>query len=263
MAQPLTETALDRRGWVQNLVTEDDEPVDNLISAKQQRLLVESLYSSWQPPAGEHSDEPRPFLADANVGIFYARYQPPIEPDVFVSLDVEVNPEWLADEHRTYFVWEFGKAPEIAIEIVSNRVGGELTKKSDRYARLGIIYYAVFNPFHELGDETLHVYELFMGRRYRLRDDQALPELNLSLTLWPGKFEGVDGEWLRWRDAEGNLLLTGKESSILEAARANQEAVRADQEAVRADQEAAARQRAEDEIARLREELRRLQQSAA
>ncbi|QLE39622.1 hypothetical protein FD723_03370 [Nostoc sp. C052] len=29
------------------LVTEDDEPLDNLPSEKQQRLLTETLYSSW------------------------------------------------------------------------------------------------------------------------------------------------------------------------------------------------------------------------
>ena len=57
---------------VENLVTEDDTPVDNLFCAKQQRLLVEPLYSAWAGPG-----EGRPFLADANVGVFYAVRQPP------------------------------------------------------------------------------------------------------------------------------------------------------------------------------------------
>jgi Uma2 family endonuclease len=266
MAQPLT-TALDWRNLTQTLVTEDDEPVDNLVSAKQQRLLVESLYTSWQPRQEEDLDEPRPFLADANVGIFYARHQPPIVPDVFVSLDVEANPEWLADEHRAYFVWEFGKAPEVAVEIVSNRVGRELTDKLERYARMGIVYYIVFDPFHELGEETLRVYELFLGRRYRLREDWTMPELGLGLRLWPGQFEGLNGEWLRWRNLDGELLLTGKERSLLEAARANQEAARADQEASRANQEASrANQeasRAEQEAARAEQEAARAEQEAA
>ena len=43
---------------IADLITEDDTPVDNLPSAKQQRLLVESLYSSWQGPG-----EGGPFLA--------------------------------------------------------------------------------------------------------------------------------------------------------------------------------------------------------
>ena len=33
---------------VSHLVTEDDEPLDNLPSEKQQRLLTETLYSSWK-----------------------------------------------------------------------------------------------------------------------------------------------------------------------------------------------------------------------
>lgn len=44
------------------LVTEDDTPVDNFASAKQQRLLVSCLYSALQKQT---------FLAEANVGIYY------------------------------------------------------------------------------------------------------------------------------------------------------------------------------------------------
>lgn len=60
---------------VRNLVTEDDEPVDNIFSAQQQRLLVQSLYTGWTPPPDE--EEPnitRKFMADANVGIFISPY---------------------------------------------------------------------------------------------------------------------------------------------------------------------------------------------
>lgn len=67
------------------LVTEDDTPVDNFASAKQQRLLVSSLYSSAQEQT---------FLAEANVGIYYADPQPAIVPDIFLSLDVQVPENW-------------------------------------------------------------------------------------------------------------------------------------------------------------------------
>ena len=46
---------------ISNLVIEDDTPVDNFQSEKQQRLLVEPLYSSWSPGI--------PFIAAANVRI--------------------------------------------------------------------------------------------------------------------------------------------------------------------------------------------------
>lgn len=81
---------LPRELWlrVDHLITEDDTPVDNLFSAKQQRLLVDSLYSSSATTIR------RPFLADANVAVFYAVQQDPMVPDVFVSLDVQPHSGW-------------------------------------------------------------------------------------------------------------------------------------------------------------------------
>ncbi len=234
MLEPVIELPYDLRELTRNLVTEDDVPVDNLFSAKQRRLLVEPLYSSWQPPATEEDQVPRVFLADSDVGIFISPYQPPLAPDMFLSLDVAPNPAYLADEHRSYFVWEYGKAPEVAIEIVSNRKGKEMDEKFQRYARMGIGYYVVFDPFRVLREEPLLVHEvIFGGRRYRRRPDFALPELQLSLQLWQGEFEGMTDEWLRWCDANGNLIPTGAE-------RANQ---------------------AEAELEKLRAELQRLKKS--
>jgi hypothetical protein len=67
------------------LVTEDDTPVDNLASEKQQRLLVGSLYSSLQNQI---------FLAAANVGVYHTYGEPAIVPDVFVSFDVQTPQNW-------------------------------------------------------------------------------------------------------------------------------------------------------------------------
>jgi len=50
-------------------------------------------------------------------------------PDVFVSLDVSVADNMFEQRHRSCFFWEFGKAPEVVIEIVSNRKSGELSNK--------------------------------------------------------------------------------------------------------------------------------------
>ena len=67
MSQPAMEIMTD----IQCLITEDDTPVDNLPSEKQQRLLTEPLYSAWAGPG-----EGRTFLAAANVGIFAHLAQP-------------------------------------------------------------------------------------------------------------------------------------------------------------------------------------------
>ncbi len=66
---------------ISHLVTEDDEPVDNWFSEKQQRLLPQVLYSSYKA---------RKFVALANVGLFFTTHQPAIVPDVMVSLDIEI-----------------------------------------------------------------------------------------------------------------------------------------------------------------------------
>ena len=200
------------------LITEDDTPVDNFASAKQQRLLVSSLYSSWQT---------EPFLAEANVGIYHTVNQPAIVPDVFVSLDVQVPKDWWEKPNRCYLVWNFGKSPEIVLEIVSNRVGNELTDKLQTYAHMRASYYIVYDPAQHLGDTELYLYEL-RGHRYVELSETWLEPVNLGLTRWQGSFEGRQDTWLRWCDAQGNILLTGDEKAGQEHQRAEQERQRAD-----------------------------------
>jgi Uma2 family endonuclease len=226
-SQALAETSYDLRDIIEHIVTEDDEPVDNLFSAKQQRLLARALYSSWTPPPRE--DRPkkrRKFLADVNVGVFFALHEPPLVSDFFLSLDVEPHKDWYEKERRTYFVWEFGKVPEVTLEIVSNRKGGELTEKLKDYARMGVNYYVVYDPQQHLGKYVLHVYELGFGKRYRRREDQQLPDLGLSLTSWQGVFEGKEDTWLRWCDAEGRVIPTGEGRAL--SAEAEVERLRAE-----------------------------------
>lgn len=242
MSHALAEVPYDLRDIIETIVTEDDEPVDNLFSAKQQRLLARSLYASWTPqPNEDQPTERRKFLADANVGLFFSLYESPLVPDFFLSLDVEPHEDWYAKEHRSYFVWEFGKVPEIALEIVSNRKGGELVNKFKAYARMGVSYYVVYDPLKRLSQAVLCVYELGFGKRYRPRKDYRLPELGLSLTLWRGVFEGKEDTWVRWCDAEGKLIPTGEERAIEAEARA-----------LSAEQRAA---QAEAELAQLRAQL--------
>jgi hypothetical protein len=201
---------------IDDLVIEDDTPVDNFLSAKLQRLLVEILYSSWASLGMD-----RPFLADADIGLFWAVGQPPIVPDVFLSLDVEVPQDFREKRHRTYLLWEIGKSPEVVIEIVSNRVGNELGRKRETYARLGVAYYVVFDPLRQLGDEPLRVLGLHEGR-YAPLTEPWLEQVGLGLTLWEGSFEGLTTTWLRWCDRDGNLLPTGAERAEQEGQRAAQ-----------------------------------------
>lgn len=198
------------------LVTEDDTPVDNFGSAKQQRLSVGSLYSSRQNQT---------FLAEANVGIYHTDGEPPIVPDIFLSLDVEVPQNWWEKQNRCYMVWRFGKPPEVAIEIVSNKEGGELEKKLEIYEHMRVSYYIVYDPTQQLG-QPLRIYEL-RGRRYFETTETWLEQVDLGLTLWEGEFEGRQDIWLRWCYKDGNILLTGDER----ASQAEQRAWEAEQRA--------------------------------
>lgn len=179
--------------------------MDNLFSEKQQRLLTRSLYSST-----DQLTITQPFLAAANVGIFYGVRQPPIVPDVFLSLGVEVAEDWYAKEHRSYFVWEFDKLPELALEIVSNRIGGELEAKKRRYATIGIPYYVVYDPQRLLSQQPLQCFELTQ-RVYQPLNSAWFAQVGLGLRLWDGVFEGKHGQWLRWYDEQDSLVLTGEE----------------------------------------------------
>jgi len=190
---------------VENLITEDEKAVDNIFSERQQRLLVEALYSSWQPTAN------RPFLALANVGLFYAVRKAPLVPDVMVSLDVSppAGDVW-AKRNRSYFLWEYGKPPEVVIEIVSNQKGSEIDSKRRDYARVGVTHYVVFDPSSQLFANKVRYYELVRGS-YVEQIDSWLAAIELGLTLWEGDYEGLHQEWLRWRTRDGKLILTGAE----------------------------------------------------
>ncbi|MCS6804490.1 MAG: Uma2 family endonuclease [Blastocatellia bacterium] len=234
MSQPLIDVKPD----ISHLITEDDTPVDNLPSEKHQRLLTEPLYSSWSGPG-----EGRPFLVAANVGIFYMVRSPAIVPDVFLSVDVEVAPDWWKKEHRSYFLWEFGKSPDVVIEIVSNTEGGEDDEKKRKYERMRVQYYVIYDPLRQVMKEPLTVYQL-RGYSYVLQPEPRFPELKLGLTLWEGEYEGKHDTWLRWTDEHGQIIPTGKE--------------RAERE--RMEKEAALRQLEQERqrAARLAERLRQL-----
>ena len=216
---------------ISHLVIEDDTPVDNFQSEVQQRLLVEPLYSSKALPA--------PFLAVANLGVFYRLQGDPLVPDVFLSLGVQRAEDFSQRRNRSYFVWEFGKVPEVCIEVVSNREGDELllsqksrqkgktAAKKQIYAQVGVRYYVVFDPLQriqgrdEMDDALLRVWSISADGYTELTSAQGITTagqsvwlngVGLGLTLWAGEFEEtVTRLWLRWCDREGQVISTGAE----------------------------------------------------
>jgi Putative restriction endonuclease len=231
---------------ISHLTIEDDTPVDNFQSEVQQRLLVEPLYSAKALPV--------PFLAAANVGLFYKLKGEPIVPDAMLSLGVQRPDDFSERRNRSYFVWEFGKVPEVCIEIVSNREGDELTlsqkarqkgkttTKKEIYAHINVRYYVVFDPLrqiqgaNEMNSALLRVWGIASDGYTELTPPQGIDQIGqfiwlngagIGLTLWEGKFEEeVTRLWLRWCDQSGQVIPTGSEGQELERQRADRLAER-------------------------------------
>ena len=242
---------------VSSIVTEDDTPVDNIYSERQQRLLLTTLYANWAGPPPEEDGLPRTFVAMANVGVFGTATDPPVVPDVLVSLDVSFGEDVLAKENRTYFVWIFGKVPDVVIEVVSNREGEEFGKKKRKYQRMLVPSYVVWDPAGWLSETPLQTFEL-RGSLYIKKRDALFEALGLGLVPWEGSFEGHVSTWLRWVDAAGTLLPTGAERALQAEGRERQAKARADDERQRADSERERAQEADARAARLAEKLRAL-----
>jgi hypothetical protein len=261
---------------ISHLVTEDDTPVDNFQSEKQQRLLVEPLYSAQALSS--------PFLVAANVGLFYDINTEPIVPDVLLSLGVQLADDFSLKQNRSYFVKKLGKVPEVCLEIVSNDEGNELTLskkaqqagkklcKKDIYTQIPIPYYVVFDPLEQIQDQAnmngalVRVWKYAQARYVELTEPAGivaigqsiwLEEVGLGLTLWSGEFEDqVTRLWLRWCDRSGLVIPTGAEATRIQrqwarfaSEQAAAERQRAESERQRAElaneQAAAERQRAE------------------
>jgi Putative restriction endonuclease len=244
---------------VDHLITEDDTPVDNFYSEKQGKLSTHTLYAASHP-----FGKGRSFIAVADVGLYNSPDSKPLAPDVMISLDVTLPENIWEKRKRSYLIWEFGKTPEVVMEIVSNKIGGEDGEKLTRYSQMRIPYYVIYDPEKQLSDQVLRIYEL-QATAYVLRTDHWLPSIGLGLVFWHGRFEDRVDTWLRWCDRDGNLLLTGDERAAQERQRAEQEQERAEQERQRAEQEQERaeqeRQRAEqaeEKIARLLAQLRAL-----
>jgi Uma2 family endonuclease len=251
MNQPQIE--LDEEYWenqMAHLVTEDETPVDNRFSEREQHLLPGILHASW--PQGQ------PFEALTNVGLFYSLHDHPVVPDFMLSLGVEPRPVSSKKADRSYMTWVYGKPPDLVVEVVSNTEGGELDRKLDIYARVRVTYYVVHDPFLLLGDRELRAYRLMEGRYIEMLSASWFPEVGLGLTVWEGLLWGVRSRWLRFVDAQGRLLLTAEERAELAEGKAEQAEAKVEQAEARVEQAEARVEQAEAEIARLHQKLREL-----
>ncbi|GGA14577.1 hypothetical protein CYANOKiyG1_28220 [Okeania sp. KiyG1] len=65
----------------------------------------------------------------------------------------------------------------------------------------------------KLSETVLQVFQLQFNS-YIPKNDAWFTDVNLGLTLWNGRFENINGTWLRWCDADGNVIQTGDEIAV-------------------------------------------------
>lgn len=132
-------------------------------------------------------------------------------PDWFVVLGVE-RARQQRDLRWSYVVWQEGLSPFLVVELLSpgteaedlgqtlREVNQPPTKWQTYEQILRVPYYAVFDRY----DNQFQLYQL-VGTRYQ---PLSLPDANywfdemaLGLGVWQGEYKGIQGRWLRWRDA--------------------------------------------------------------
>ncbi|WP_353929090.1 Uma2 family endonuclease [Okeanomitos corallinicola TIOX110] len=183
----------------------DDTPVDNELQNLIPNLLEAILALVWQ----NRND----WFFGVDMGIYYAPSQPPLVPDGFLSLGVE---RFIGEEGRlSYVFWEEDNiAPIFALEVVSKTYGGEYERKKVDYAKLGILYYAIYVPNRQYRRkrQPLEVYKL-ENKEYILQPDGRvwMPEIGLALGKERGTYLGRTREWLYWYNQQGERLATPEE----------------------------------------------------
>ncbi|NEQ35548.1 MAG: Uma2 family endonuclease [Okeania sp. SIO3I5] len=211
----------------------DDKPVDHEIQILIPNLLWLILNQLW----GDRSD----WFFGINMGIFHTTGSSPrvaIVPDAFLSLGV---PKLKDDKLRSsYILWEENYiVPIFVLEIVSKTYGDEYDQKMTDYARLGVLYYVIYNPDYFKRDqhERFEVYRLLNGAYQRLQGNPVwMPEIGLGIGTEVRNYYRYQRELLYWYDSEGNRFMTPEERELQERQRFQQERQRAEQQERRAEQ---------------------------
>ncbi len=196
----------------EELPDSDDTPVDNELQDLIPGLLKAILAIAWP----ERMD----WFFGVDMGIYYDPDLPAIVPDGFLSLGVER----FYDENLrpSYVLWEEKKVPILVLEVVSQKYRGEYSTKKIEYAKLGILYYVVYNPFRRR-KRRLEVYKL-VNNIYELHDGNPvwLPEIGLGIGIERGTYLGIPREWVYWYNQQGQRFLTPEEDRKLAQQQAHQ-----------------------------------------
>jgi Uma2 family endonuclease len=191
-----------------DLPCSDDTPVDNEDQNLLPNLLLLLLIHLWSA------------RMDWYFGVDMAVYHTtgvsprvPVVPDGFLSLGVERKKG--GKSRRSYATWEENDVvPIFVLEMVSHRPGDEYDEKLEIYAKLGVLYYLVYNPEFWQRDrhQPFELYKLIDGK-YQLQVGEPywMPEVGLGIGRYQGEVGGVAQEILTWYDERGDRYLSAEE----------------------------------------------------
>jgi Uma2 family endonuclease len=207
--------------------------VKNFQEHPQSILLTDSIEPILQKchPDGQYA-------IGQDSGIYWRMTEPPEKgaeaPDWFYVPNVP--PTLDGQSRRSYVLWQEFIAPLIILEFVS----GTGKEERDRTPWTGkfFVYEQVIRPafygIYEVQKATIELYRHVTNHFELVAANESghfpIPELGVELGIWQGAYQNSDLPWLRWWDSNGNLLLTGWETSQQERLIAQQERLIAQQE---------------------------------
>jgi Uma2 family endonuclease len=199
-----------------DLPCSDDTPVDN----EDQNFIPNRLLFLLEFIWADRND----WFFGVDMGIYHTTgVSPlvPVVPDGFLSLGVERRKQ--GKSRLSYTVWEEHEiVPILALEVVSKTPGDEYDAKINIYAKLGILYYVIYNPQYWRRDQhqAFEVYRLNKGV-YQLQIGEPfwMPEVGLGIGRSIYSSGDVRREVLSWYNRHGDRYLTAEERNERLAAR--------------------------------------------
>lgn len=217
----------------------DGKFVKNFQEHFQSILLTDSI-----TPVLQQLHPDAQYCIGQDCGIYWRLTNPPEKgaeaPDWFYVPNVA--PTLNGQMRRSYVLWQEIVAPLIVLEFVSGD-GQEERDQTPYKGKFWVYEQAIRVPFYgiyEVANARVEVYHLTDGR-YRLlsaneRGHYSLPNLGVEVGIWQGLYQNAVLPWLRWWDAQGNLLLIGEERAEQERQRAEQAEYLLEQERLRSEQ---------------------------
>jgi Putative restriction endonuclease len=120
---------------------------------------------------------------------------------------------------RSYVLWQEMVSPLLMLEYASDSGAEErdATPMRGKFwvyeRRIRPPYYGIFLP----DQSALEMYRLVEDRFERMQPNShgrySIATLGVELGVWHGKYAEYELDWMRWWNAQGNLLPTGDEKA--------------------------------------------------